>query len=297
MKKHILEYDYNKISDFVIFKIADIIHEVNNNCYTCYYIMLIDNGSGITITLSGDIAKHRTIIQNFIQTDERFSRYKLYDTNLDKIFQLSEMFQASIPDDSDSEYYNLRVKEYHISESKEYIDYLATQAAENAKQKIYEEKYGKNDTSKTEEKSTDKKTYSIPIPHYNYNTDIYQKLTQLLSASDDNTTMFLLGYFISYNFNEYLPKEYRFSVNLQSKNNKNTERLYNVLFSLIFEEDESRPIYFDKSDKFSSYVRKANYMTLLLTASDFNKADKHYLMDVIENYYNKKPKNVLPTLL
>lgn len=290
MKKHILEYDCNKISNFVIFKIADIIHEVNNNCYTCYYIMPIDNSVGITITLHGDTIEHKNCIQNYIQTDERFSRYELYDTNLDKIFQLSEMFQKSIPDDSDSKYYHLKVKEYHISESKEYIDYLATQAAEKAKAQIYEEKYGKDDHLKTEEKTMAKKPCSVPIPHHNYSTDIYEKLTRLLSVSDVNAMMFLLGYFISYNFNEYLPTEYRFSVNLQSKSSKNTERLYNILFSLIFEEDESRPIYFDKSDKFSSYIHKADYMTLLLTTSDFNKADKNYLIDVIENYYNKKPK-------
>lgn len=290
LKKCIVEYDYNKISNFVIFKISNIMHEVNNDCYTCYYIMPVgDDNIGITIVLSENRTDHKEYIQNCIQNDRRFSKYKLYDKDLDKIFQLSEKFQLFISSSSDSNNSAFQVKEYHISESKEYIKYLA----KKAKEKVYDEKSGENNKQETIEslQVSDNKIQEVSIPHHNYDSDIYEKLMKLLSVSNETTMLFLLGYFISYNYNGYIPAEYRFSLNLQSKQIKETERLYNILSCLIFEGDEEKPIYFNKSENFSKKIKKAKYMPLILTTADFNKADKTHLTNIIENYYKSKECN------
>lgn len=292
--KCIVEYDYNKISNFVIFKISNIINKVNNDSYTCYYIMPVgDDNIGITIVLSENEIDHKEYIQNCIQSDRRFSKYKLYDKDLDKIFQLSEKFQLFMGSSSDSNNSAFQVKEYHITESQEYIEYLADQAAKTAKEKVYNERFGTdNKLEITESLQVPDDTIShIPIPHHNYDSDIYEKLMKLLSASNETTMLFLLGYFISHNYNEYISAEYRFSLNLQSKQIKETERLYNILSYLIFEGDEEKPIYFDKSEKFSKRIKKANYMPLILTTSDFNKADKTYLINIIEDYYKSNKDN------
>ncbi len=292
--KCIVEYDYNKISNFVIFKIANILHTVNNEHYTCYYIITAeDNSIGITIVLSENEPNHKAYIQNCIQSDRRFSKYKLYDKDLDKIFQLSEKFQLFMSSSSDLNNSVFQVGEYHITESPEYIEYFADKAAQTAREKVYNEKFGtKNKQEITESLQVPDDTIShIPIPHHNYDSYIYEKLMKLLSVLNETIILFLLGYFISHNYNEYIPAEYRFSLNLQSKQIKNTERLYNILSYLIFEEDEEQPIYFNKSEKFSKRIMKAKYMPLILTTADFNKADKAYLTNIIGNYYKSKKCN------
>ena len=292
-KKCIVEYDCNKISNFVIFKIANILHKVNNEHYTCYYIMTAeDNSIGITIVLSENESDHKAYIQNCIQSDRRFSKYELYDKDLDKIFQLSKKFQLFISNSSDLNNSVFQVGEYQITESQEYIKYLAKQAAKEAKKEVYNEKGLNNKKSmKKPLQIPDDKVADIPIPHHNYDSDIYEKLMKLLSVSNETIMIFLLGYFISHNYNEYIPIEYRFSLNLQSKQIKNTERLYNILSCLIFEGDEEKPIYFDKSEKFSKKIKKANYMPLILTTSDFNKSDKAYLTNIIKETYKSKKCN------
>ncbi len=289
MKKKVLEYDGNKISNFIILKVAHIVNSFNSICYDCYYTAPLDGSNGFIIALpdSEDIKEY---LYNLLHSENRFAKYKLYTDNLDKLFSFADTFQLYLSASEDPDIRAFSAKKYRMSESKEYIDYLAEQAGEEAKQKIYEEKYDAKSNEQSEETPDIKVTVNVPLPHHNYYTDVYDKLAKLLSVSDNKTIMFLLGYFISYNFNTYLPREYRFSVNLQVKDVKDAERMYNILFSLLFEEDESKPLYFDKSDKFSSQINKSDYMTLISTTADFNKSDKQYIVDIIEKYYSQKPK-------
>lgn len=251
-----------------------------------------DDNIGITIVLSENETDHKEYIKNCIQSDRRFSKYKLYDEDINKIFQLSEMFQLFISSSSDLYNSVFRVREYHLTESQEYIKYLAKQAARKAKKEVYNEKGLNNKKSmKKPLQVPDDKIANIPITHHNYDSDIYEKLMKLLSVSNETTMLFLLGYFISHNYNEYIPAEYRFSLNLQSKQIKETERLYNIFSCLIFEGDEEKLIYFDKTEKFSKKIKKAKYMPLISTTSDFNKTDKAYLTNIIEKYYKSKKFN------
>ena len=169
-------------------------------------------------------------------------------------------------------------------------------AQKNIKEEI-EKKYEVNQEPEQENDSNPTFVESYHKPKisvcYDYKIDVYSRIFDLLTLSDRKTMLFLFGFFIANNSPELIDNKYHYSLCLNTKDEKQAKSLCDLLYRLVFNDDKHPSAVYDSSAKIKNYFKACDYyLPLILTDADFNKSDRKKFSDVINHYYEHKPKKL-----
>lgn len=300
-KRHILELDDNKLSNFVLVMVGDIHSCLDNIVYTCYYATTIEKGNDIIITIPKTEPDHAKIIEDNLT---EFNKFQLSGGDFSKIYEFCLLFKAYVTKQKEDCFRKFIPREYAISENEEYNAFLIEQERKKAHDKVDEdfEKLSNTESAEqvepyAEEERFDSDTeiqqeiYMPDIVPYN-NCNIFPSMMNLFNLCDSKTMLLLLGFFITNAVPQLSDKTnmYSLAIEAPAEEQAYAKKICDILHRLVLNETQHPSVQFNVNEKIKNYFKKSSYSLPTITINDqFNKDDSKKFSQLLDDYYDKMP--------
>lgn len=122
-KRKILEFDSNKLSNFLVLMVCNIHSCLDNTLYTCYYVTTIKHSHSIIIAVPQTEPDHAKAIEEKLNELNMFDYFEL-SGDFKQVYNFCLHFKAYVSKQKEETFREFIFINYEIIENEEYIKYL-----------------------------------------------------------------------------------------------------------------------------------------------------------------------------
>lgn len=314
-KRKILEFDDNKVSNFLVLTVGSIHNCLDDILYTCYYATTIEGSYDAIIAIPQTEPNHSKAIEDKLNEFNLLDKFELWG-DFNQVYNFCLQFNAFVSKQKDDAFRSFLPDDYAIRENNEYLEYIFEKERKEAHDKLdkeYDEKKKRLFDEQTEteaEDQADMDTYVAPIiepavdmPHivpYDNNSSVYPSMINLFNLCDSKTILTGLGFYIANAVPRLSEKQNLYSMALIApfKQQIYVKKVCDILHRLVFNETKHPSVQFNVSKKIKNYFKDSNYnLPIIITTDNFNKNDSDRFSEALMEYYKNKPNKLKDSLI